>query len=54
MLLKIVSVDLKCIYKNFIYRILKINIGKPKSNVEYIVHTYVKSTEKIKRWAYVT
>ncbi|OTZ57209.1 hypothetical protein CN335_22500 [Bacillus thuringiensis] len=23
---------------------LKINIGKPKSNVEYIVHTYIQST----------
>ncbi|KKZ93358.1 hypothetical protein B4147_2594 [Bacillus wiedmannii] len=22
----------------------EINIGKPKSNVEYIVHTYMKST----------
>ncbi|OKA37917.1 hypothetical protein BACERE00177_05007 [Bacillus mobilis] len=40
MLVEIVSVVLKYIYKNFTYRILKINIGKPKSNVEYIVHTY--------------
>ena len=26
---------------NFTYRILKLNIGKSKSNVEYIVHAYI-------------
>ncbi|EEL81629.1 hypothetical protein bcere0028_26830 [Bacillus cereus AH1271] len=43
-LVKRVSVALKYTNKNFTYRILKIHIGKPKSNVEYIVHTYMKST----------
>ena len=32
---------------------LKNKYRKPKSNVEYIVHTYMKSTEKIKRWGYM-
>ncbi|EJS07383.1 hypothetical protein IKS_02824 [Bacillus cereus VDM062] len=41
-------VVLKKININFTYRILKINIGKPKNNVEYIVHTYVKATKYIK------
>ena len=31
-------------FRNFTYRTFKINIGKPKSNVEYIVHTYIQST----------